>query len=315
MAFSEMYNHARIQPILNYADAEERYKSIKPIRGRSQEVKPLGERRYDQYRIEKRITVNQFENKEYVSYACVLYDTDCVTFHPDNTITLQFGYWSSMTTRAFIRNILYRYGNIDSQRGKWYWVNHMNSSAYLFDKPLKLKLEDNVLVPTEEPKPEYIHRVRRKVLNQLRKKYAFFIEYGVGMLSLNDKVDRLELAEASHGLSFQNARFEPYRTNYRYLSNNNPTPEQNRANLFQALDIAKESGNVELLYELTCIVAHTAGGYSYYTNAVICKPATFKKYVDELIKYEFCEQIFDKIEVSNGVRFHDENAKYFGKTL
>lgn len=314
MAFSSVYNHAGLPAITDYAHAQSIYEGIRPIRGRAKDVRPLGrERRYDQYRIVKRISANQFTNAETVSYACVLYQTDCVTFHPDNTITVKHDGWTSMTTRGFMRYILAQYGDIDSQRGKWYFVNR-KGDAFLMGRELKLKIEDGIVVPVVEQPVEYRHSIRRKVMNQLRKKYAFFYEYGKVMLALDRTVTRLEVAEASHGLDFANLRFLPYLGQYYYNPANREKPEQIRAKLFKALDSTIEQQDPALLYELASAVAHTAGNYSYQRNATVCSPERFKTYLDEIIKYEFCEEVFEKTAVPTGSVFFDENAKYFVKT-
>ena len=61
----------RVPRVMNYTDALARYEDAKPIRGRSPEVRPLGERRdVDTYQIRK--------NGEEIEL--VLYKTPVITF-------------------------------------------------------------------------------------------------------------------------------------------------------------------------------------------------------------------------------------------
>ena len=57
--------------IYNFEDAEYTYNTIKPVRGNSKDIRPLGIRRAQHMRIRK-IDDN--------TYAATLYRTDCVTY-------------------------------------------------------------------------------------------------------------------------------------------------------------------------------------------------------------------------------------------
>ena len=99
------YSSKNIQPINNYKDAEERYNSIKPIRGNADDIRPLGTRRYKHIRIEKH---NGFGGSEGVQtiYCVVLYDTRILTFYPDNTKLLHNGGWGTGTTQGVLNEVL-----------------------------------------------------------------------------------------------------------------------------------------------------------------------------------------------------------------
>lgn len=89
----------RIPYIRNFAEAKNVYESIKPIRGRSDDKRPLVDRSaVDSYYIT--------HNKGDGSYSCVLYQTKVLTYYADNTVKVDTGRWESQTTRAFIQNIL-----------------------------------------------------------------------------------------------------------------------------------------------------------------------------------------------------------------
>ena len=75
-----------------YENYKNLYDSVKPIRGRVEDVRPLGQRRRDWETIEKRGD----------NYACHLYQTDVVTYYPDNSIGLVAGIWATPLTAEFM---------------------------------------------------------------------------------------------------------------------------------------------------------------------------------------------------------------------
>jgi hypothetical protein len=82
--------------ILSYEQALNKHNSIVPIRGRSTETRPLGQRKNDNFTI--RILANSG------SIAIRLYSTDIITYHKDGTIELE-PYGSKLTDDA-VRGVL-----------------------------------------------------------------------------------------------------------------------------------------------------------------------------------------------------------------
>ena len=74
-----------------YQDFKNLYDAIKPIRGRAEDVRPIGERRRDWERVEMDGDV----------VACRLYNTQVVRYYPDGRIGLRCGGWSSPLTADF----------------------------------------------------------------------------------------------------------------------------------------------------------------------------------------------------------------------
>ena len=68
----------------------------KPIRGRSEDIRPIGKRRRDWE------TVVRIERDGVVSYGAKLYDTVCVEYFPDGAVTVRCGAWSTYSTADFI---------------------------------------------------------------------------------------------------------------------------------------------------------------------------------------------------------------------
>lgn len=74
-----------------------RWASIKPIRGRAVDIRPLRKRTKQSEQI-----VRNVADDGVVSYACRLYSTDCVEYYPDGTITIRAGNWNTSSTASFI---------------------------------------------------------------------------------------------------------------------------------------------------------------------------------------------------------------------
>ena len=75
-----------------YQDFKNLYDGIKPIRGRAEDVRPIGQRRRTWERIEM--------DRDVV--ACRLYDTQVVRYYPDGRIGVRCGGWQSPMTAEFI---------------------------------------------------------------------------------------------------------------------------------------------------------------------------------------------------------------------
>lgn len=304
------YNTAGIPSLGHYDEVQEHYKSVAPIRGRTHEVRPLGRnRRHDH------VTINQHDRlilsddeplgKLVRTYSYRMYQTDCVEWFPDGKINVKHGNWTSPTTMQFLTFSLAQFGHIDSIRGKWYFVNKQGRN-FLMGKGITLVKEGDGYV-AETVVVEKRYKANRKALNALRKKYRSFIEYGKTALSLDPNVTRLEVAEAGHGLSFKNVQLTP---SYNWHGKQDADIE-NRTKLFQALDKVNESGDLTLMYELMTYVACNAGAYNYRDQGVVCSPQQFTKFFDDVLKYQYANDVFTAIDVAQDEMFHDENKKYF----
>lgn len=79
-----------------YQYYENLWNIIKPIRGRSEDVRPIGKRTRDHE------AVVRIERDGVVSYGAKLYDTVCVEYFPDDTMIIRCGGWSTPSTAEFI---------------------------------------------------------------------------------------------------------------------------------------------------------------------------------------------------------------------
>lgn len=80
----------------SYKWYEQKYNTTKPIRGRKEDVRPIGQRRRDW----ETITSRDVEGGK--SYIAKLYNTNCVEYFPNGDIMIRCGDWATPTTAEFI---------------------------------------------------------------------------------------------------------------------------------------------------------------------------------------------------------------------
>lgn len=143
--------------ITSYEQALAKYDSIVPIRGRSADIRPLGQRRNDN------LTIRVLPNTN--SVAIRLYHTDIITYHTDGTIDLEV-YSSKLTDEtvgAIFRNAVW--ASYTNPVGPVLWTrNNGDSKGYLIDgaRGATLDKDLNVIGGT---KPFTRYSVNRKKAN------------------------------------------------------------------------------------------------------------------------------------------------------
>ena len=297
-------NCGLIPRLHSYDDAKKHYEQVVPIRGRKQLVKPLGKnRRFTWYRIVEQTVANQSENSEYKYYACQLFDRDTVSFYPNGDIHINTSGWRDVNTGAFINCVLNGLGNMVSESGKWFFQNS-KGQLFKFEKDMVIrKNEEGIYMPTVMI-ADKVHRVNRKAINAIRKKYKGIVDYGKTMLSLDPKLTKMERMELTKNGITAN-RFVPYN---HWESQDSAL---SRARWFELADKQSESGDLELLYDLAQYVATAAGHYSYRDDRYSCQPDWYENYIDEMIKYQFADEVFTTEELPIGQASADRNKKYF----
>lgn len=324
--YGNNYNCASIPALSSYAEAKTHFESVAPIRGRGNPDfnKPLGKnRRYTWYRIMQRQTSRLIEGDpigEYVTtYGAMCYGENLhtkpltVEFHANGDIDINIDY-ACPTTKNFVTFVLAKFGRVESWSGKWYWINRHDNSQY----PLRLmsvrdefglnrfRIDGDGLVPIDA-KPEYRYAVNRKAMNAIRKRFKPFLDYAHNALSIHGLYDRLEVAEFSHGITF-----ETQFTHSRWSNEEGRAKcVENRNNLFSAMEKASETGDLGMQYELLTLLACQAGRYSYREQRYICDKEEFSNFLTNLIKIHYRDTVMDKHEMPVGKAFFDKNSKYF----
>ncbi len=169
--------------IADYTEAYRKWNSTKPMRGRSDDKRPLGERRYvDTYSIRKNIWTEAIE--------LVLYQTPVIKFTADDEVVLNYGRWPSASTCQFISRVL---AGVGASRVRGEVVLGFTTA----DGRVIQKLGENeelVLVRSgegrygrwqpKEIKTLFDYRINRREANNVRKDVKQFRDYLQGMVKL-----------------------------------------------------------------------------------------------------------------------------------
>lgn len=321
---SSMYNSARLPALMNYANAKDHYESVAPIRGRYPEEKPLGKnRRYQHMQIHKRVrSVEDADNplgKYITTYACQLYSTDCIEFFPDESIVLRVNSWKGPTTMMFMNYTLENIGEIQSAKGKWYFVNK-GGEAFVMPtrskEEMRIHFVDGHGFRPVDCEPEYKRVMRRKEMNRLRKYYRDFIEYGKTMLLADSNIGGYnDFKPLLEKYGFAGHRFIGNDVYSRWDNDGSKCLEfriaDERNKLMKFIELAMDKNDLEMKYDLMRLVSWESAWYSYRSECQSIDPDKFCKAVDELIKYHHRDTIFEAIEQEIGKPFDDGNDKYF----
>ena len=165
--------------INNYTEAYRKWNSTKPMRGRSDDIRPLGERRYvDTYSIRKNIWTEAIE--------LVLYQTPVIKFKSDDEVVINYGRWPSASTCQFISRVLWGVG-ASRVRGDVV-LGFSTADGRVIqklgqDEELVLVRVDGRWQP-KEIKTLFDYRINRKEANNVRKDVKQFRDYLQGMVKL-----------------------------------------------------------------------------------------------------------------------------------
>lgn len=172
-----------IRTLRTYADAVKHAESIKPIRGSSPPLKPLGPRN------KKHVNIRTGDNNEII---ICLYSTDVVTYHEDGRIEVCVGGYSTQSTHALLGAVLGVWvSGFDS--GTWVTCVAEGVDGYfplkngkgVFRRSVGATDYYNRLI-YENPVFPTIRTINRKKHNEVRKPYAGFIKYLDSFLKLTD---------------------------------------------------------------------------------------------------------------------------------
>ena len=305
---TSMCNAARIEPLQDYDAARKHFDDVTPIRGRAQECRPLGSnRRYTWYTIEKNDNciledgnpIGKFER----TYSCNLSTRKIIEYFSNGDIVLHTNYWRGPTLFAFLTYTLRPIGTIKSCKGKWYFVNG-DDQSFIFDKTLTLSRNDKGHYIPKDYVPEKKYSMNRKVMNALRTRYSYFIDYGKTSLALSNEIAKVLDGKQITLLNFSEVSL--IANGYR-----SERAQFNRGTLMDALHEYEQTQDLELLYEAMLYVAMSAGRWVWNKDIVICAPEQFVDRMDEVLKYVYKDTVFTITEQPVGSMFMDKNKRYF----
>jgi hypothetical protein len=177
MGYQTVMNVPRV---LTYALAKNLHDSIKPIRGRSPEIRPLGNRRdADSYWVRM--------NGEDVEF--VLYKSAVITYKPDGGVVLTPDTYSTVSTHQFFDRVLGVDARASRQNSVIGLLNKkgevMNRYTVRGKDTLTLKLDKSGNWQcVEGAKPQFAWHLNRQEATNVRLRYKEFITYFKGMVSL-----------------------------------------------------------------------------------------------------------------------------------
>jgi hypothetical protein len=170
-----------VKQCFTYADAKYVHDKTKPIRGRSPEVRPLGQRRdAGVYSVQM-----SGANVEFV-----LYKTPVITYLPGGDVVIKTDGWSSVSTHQFIEQVLgvKCYG---SRRNTIMEARSAEGDVHKYiipkDKGITMIHAGGNWRITQF-NTIYEYRLNRKAANAVRKQYGDFLRYVKGMVNLRSEM-------------------------------------------------------------------------------------------------------------------------------
>jgi hypothetical protein len=280
----------------DYADAKQRWESIKPIRGRAEDTRPLGLRRNTHIQIWK----------DGDDYKCRLYQTDCVIFKPNGDIVVDTGGWTTTTTASFIGEVL-GVGTSIMNSSLWLYINHPIPTEICGNGQSILRRVDGQLV-LQNPTKRYAHRVKRKEANIVRSKYKDFRTYLNGILKIRD---RGYFSMAEFGDVFgkdENGRINmPVDMACTYKD-----PTESIAKFLELIDTPESEQRAEAFYMASLMVAQAYGDWLYNKEVYALKTVRALRGLDDTLFRAYRDTVFEKVELTGkDVLKRDANAKYF----
>jgi len=157
-----------VKYLQDYAAALRHHDSITPIRNSN--TRPIAERTKQHFNIRK-------HGDAIIVRLCY---TDIVTYTPDNRVTINMSYHSTISTRAAIAAV----AGVTIQGTNPAWVQDYDHKYYPYKDNMQLEVQGYRTLKIIDPTYPVIHTLNKKAMNALRKDYAPFIQYLKGFIKL-----------------------------------------------------------------------------------------------------------------------------------
>jgi hypothetical protein len=166
----------RVPQVTDYGDALRWYNTTKPIRGRSPEIRPLGDRKdVDNYSVRM--------NGDDVEF--VLYRTPVITYRTNGEIVLRTDGWASVSSHQFIARVL----SIPVRGKSGSSVLRVGKQDYTMtgNNTLTLCVEGTGAWRVLAHEKLYGYKANRKALTLVRSRYSEFRKYLGGFINLRQE--------------------------------------------------------------------------------------------------------------------------------
>jgi len=303
--YARAYMGENLDSMPDYATALKIYNARKPyIKGKYKGERPLGNnRRHDRSRIEldkdRNIRVKHWQ-------------TDIITYKPDGGINLYTGGWSSISTAQIMQELL-GVDRICRVHCKIYY-RHNNEFHYLSHNGLNIAPDGDPMFLNNE----YVYKPKLEMLKKYRKQYAFFLEYAKQVLTMSSDF------HVGINLEKYKPEFEGETLKEWYMSPlvNTSTRQDMKARerardamfgYLDSLSVKAEEDRLQAMYELLVPVTYMMGNdfiRRFDSLTWSCDYKRFKRGFDDLLKYQFADEIFERVLASKKSPVRDPNAKY-----
>jgi len=275
------YRNSGIQRLRDYKQAMEWYEATPPIKGtgRNGGLKPLGHRNRTHFQILKG-TDNEIK--------CRLYDTDVVTFYPDDTIKIINDKYTTQTTANFIEDVLGIFAAVQDHD----IVVGIHGMRYRLGDGVVMKRDEQGILRVLKVDKAYVHIINRKVMAKLRNNVKDFMQYLNGSIKIRDNG---RFNEEEKEALLEHLGMDDYGFGLACIPTWRTETEELRKRLGTFFDMVK-SGDMENWYRASCWMA-----FSQYTwvKAISLTPKQAKIIMDNFILAVYPEAL-TKIEVPEG---------------
>lgn len=313
--------------LTSYAEALHRYNTTTPLqKGEDKGLIPLGSNR--RYKRSQMLKVDALNGSRII---CRYWNHDVISFYQSGAIEFDIGAWHTPTTLMFLNEVLGH--KFTRYKGKIYYF-HANQYYYLHPVDGLSINADHVPV---NPTPEVAKILNKAKLKELRDRFKTFTTYAVDMARVTEPATgptlmaQFDKLLETYGMDFW-VQFStgnraltsmPHvnvRTRIPYLTIQGKEIKYNRNNItdtrkafFKVLTKACETNNLDLMYPLMFMLQASAAMHRWTGSGYIyeCTPEQIKKYFYELMKFEYCDYVFDETVQPIGDLVADSNAKYF----
>jgi hypothetical protein len=306
-----------------YADALDRYNNTVPLRtGDDKGLVPLGSNR--RYKRSQMIKGTDRFGVDYI--ICRYWDHNVITFFANGTTKLDVGGWHTPTTLMFLQGVMGQ-SKFKRYKGKIYFMR--GEAGFYLDPVNGLQLNSDG--SPHEPTQEVTKILNRPKWRAMTKRVKPLTDYVVDMLKVSEPktasemVDEFKVLMRTYGedywrpmapnLGMPNSRV-PYLTiSASEIKYNRGKIMQVRTEYMSRVMQAVETGDPEQMYPLMFVLTASATEQRWTGNGYVseCSPARAKKYLHELLKFEFRDELFDDVPQPLGTLVTDGNAKYFTK--
>jgi hypothetical protein len=165
-----------------YKFYENKFNNTKPIRGRTEEIRPIGQRRRDWEKITRKDL-----GQGWYAYCAKLYDTEVVEYHPNGDVVLRIGGWATPTTAEFIH--AQSPFACFKKNGKL-WVRHRTNGDVkvypLTNEPMRFRWLGAHEYEPAEPVMIKKHVVNRAKAKAAREPMVPFLNWAKAFVSMTD---------------------------------------------------------------------------------------------------------------------------------